>query len=154
MERRLDRGESPRFEPEAEAQVQPDGQPTTASTAPGGASTGLRHEQDALVGTGGGMGGVGAGGAPALGPAGGSGTGPDGLGSGAGNSGGTRNLIHTAGRPADIPGTVPSEPGQTSEEDITQGANTGGVDLRRGLADPMPAPGPSSTFHGTQTGRI
>src|SRR5438477_244874 len=54
---------------------------------------------------------------------GGTGVGAGGLATGPAGIGGTRNLAHGTGRPAGAYGTAPSEPTQTSEEDVVGEAN-------------------------------
>lgn len=138
----------------AEREPQPSGHPTTGGSAPGGAGTGLKHPEAPPGLDVGGMLGVGAGGARPTSGIGGSGTGAGGLATGPTGTGGAQNLAHGAGRASGALGTAPSEPGQTSEEDITSGANTAETDNSRGyLGDLQSEPGPSSTFEGTQTGR-
>jgi hypothetical protein len=158
--------------PEAEGEeVPPSGKPTTGGSAPGGAPTGLQHRTD-MTGVGGRVP-SGCGGDVTRGPSateaipegdvtggarpssavGGSGVGAGGLATGPAGIGGTRNLANGAGRPAGAYGTAPSEPTQTSEEDVVGEANAAEQGLRPGPADLESDLGGSTTFQGTQTGR-
>jgi hypothetical protein len=134
------------------------GPPTTGGSMPGGEPTGLRHQTD-MLGLGGGMGGAHTGGMLPTGAGGGTGTGAGGLATGIGGIGGTRNLVHGAGRPAYGPAPLGESAGGPLTADTAQpgsapqGAQGGEASQRTGAASAEPGKSPSGTVRGAGSGR-
>ncbi len=131
------------------------GQGTMGGAKPGAAPTGLRHESGV---TSGGAAAPLTEGIPPAGAIGGSGTGAGGLGTGPAVAGGTRNLVHGAGRPGYGPAThpvtdvvLPTDDTDVGVADET-GALGGEASSRSGSASAEPG-GPARTVRGAGSGR-
>jgi len=134
------------------------GQGTMGGSKPGAAPTGLRHESGI---TSGGAAAPPTEGIPPSGALGGSGTGAGGLGTGPAGTGGTRNLVHGAGRPTYGPSPRPASDVVLPTDDTAPiaadhtGALGGEASSRTGATDeePQAAEAPTTTIRGAGSGR-